>query len=101
MEAMVLMHRLHVVQKVEAAEKEYAKKKLSEKTKRQKITTLIGTLKSRQEYKPLDKTMHVHLSDICSDYISFLQLPSDNPLVNTLKYKCCLSRAGQESGEAF
>ena len=121
--------RLQVVKKVEAAKKSLNSKKLAESTKRQKVTTLIGSLKSRQEFEPLlgrfidiahAEPLHlknnacalVHkyfLEEVMkvsnlSNHVSFLQLPANSPLViyiNTLKYKCCLSRLANKVVKFF
>lgn len=118
-------HRLKVVKKVEEEKKGLLRKKLTQKTKRKKITELISGLKSRQEFKPLVENVidvaHVeplHLknnacalvhkyfleevvkvSNIPSDHISFSQLSSNCPLVcyvNVLKSKCSLSRLAKK-----
>ena len=122
-------HRLQVVKKVEAAKKSLDSKNLAVSTKRQKVTGLIGSLKSRQEFNPplgkfIDKAhaepLHlknnacalVHryfLEEVLkvsnlSKKISFSQLPANSQLViyiNTLKYKCCLSRLANKVVKFF
>ena len=121
--------RLQVVAKVETVKKNLTAKNLTEKTKRQKITSLISSLKSRQEFEPLLGTLiekaHVeplHLkNNACalvhkyfleeimkisnlSNNLSFLQLPQNNPFVKyitVLKAKCHLSRLANKIVKYF
>jgi hypothetical protein len=113
--------RLSVAKSVEALKKEIAKQKLSDSTKRSRVTTYIAKAKSRQEFippfGPLIDRIHVdplHLknnacalshrylldevlliSNISSNVKSFSQLQSTSAFakyVHTMKTKCQMSR---------
>ncbi len=113
--------RIKVAKSVEALKKDLAVKKLSNSTKRNRITTFIASKKSRQEFVPLlgplINRIHVdplHLknnacakahrylldevmlvANLSSNIKSFSDVPKSSPFskyINTLRTKCRLSR---------
>jgi hypothetical protein len=113
--------RIKVAKSVEALKKDLAVKKLSDSTKRNRITTFIASKKSRQEFVPLlgplINRIHVdplHLknnacalahrylldevmlvANLSSNIKSFSDVPKSSPFskyIKTLRTKCRLSR---------